>query len=208
MKTQLESTTYRQGHYHGIAAEPICRNKGDPVKQPLVKIRQDHPAYPTRLGSEGPLLYARGNLSLLGKRQIGVFSSVRASGRAILRAIAWARSMSGTGFAVISGFHSPLEQECLPILMGNHVPVIVCAAREIEAYRVPPSWGEAIDAGMLLLLSSSVQSRRITKRSSLARNELVAALADEVVVLHAEGGSNTERLARELELHSKVVRRP
>jgi predicted Rossmann fold nucleotide-binding protein DprA/Smf involved in DNA uptake len=92
--------------------------------------------------------------------------------------------------------------------MGNHVPVIVCAAREIGAYRAPPFWCEAIDSGMLLLLSSSASSRRITKQSSLARNELVAALADEVVVLHAEAGSNTERLARELELRGKVVRRP
>ncbi len=207
MRTHPESTTYRQVHYHDVAAEPICRNKADPVKQPLVKIRPDHPAYPTRLGREGPLLYARGNLSLLGKRQIGVFSSIRASGSAILRAIAWARSMSGTGFAVISGFHSPLEQECLPILMGNHVPVIVCTAREIAAYRVPHSWGEAIDVGMLLLLSLSARSRRMTKQSSLERNELVAVLADEVVVLHAEAGSNTERLAGELELRSTVVRR-
>lgn len=208
MKTHLESTPYRQAHYHGVAAEPICRDKADPVKQPLVKIGPNHPAYPTRLGSEGPLLYARGNLSLLGKRQIGVFSSVRATGSAILKAIVWARSMSGTDFAVISGFHSPLEQECLPILIRNHVPVIVCAAREIRAYRVPPTWGKAIDVGMLLLLSSTARSRRMTRKLSLGRNELVAALADEVVVMHAVVGSDTERLARELELRGKLVRYP
>jgi predicted Rossmann fold nucleotide-binding protein DprA/Smf involved in DNA uptake len=178
------------------------------MNQPLGVLQPGHPAYPSELGPEGPTLYARGDLSLLERRRIGVFSSMRASGTAILQAIKWARAMTDNGIAAIGGFHAPLEQECLGLFLRNGVPVIVCVAREIAAYRVPPAWGEAINAGKLLVLSSSAQSRRMTRQSSLERNELVVALADEVAVLHAEPGSNTERLARECASRGKMVRSP
>ncbi len=49
---------------------------------------------------------------------------------------------------VISGFHSPLEKECLSILLRGKPPIIVCLARSIENIRVPDGWrSEAKTAG-------------------------------------------------------------
>jgi len=44
------------------------------------------------------------------------------------------------GVTVISGFHTPVEKECLRILLRGSQPVIICPARSIEGMRIPPTW--------------------------------------------------------------------
>jgi hypothetical protein len=50
MKTQLESTTYRQVHYHGVAAEQIFSEKGQFGREVELRGKTVHrlsPATPT-----------------------------------------------------------------------------------------------------------------------------------------------------------------
>ncbi|MGH8488622.1 MAG: hypothetical protein ACREXS_07115 [Gammaproteobacteria bacterium] len=65
--------------------------------------------------------------------------------------------------------------------------------------RIPPECRAAFEAGRILFLSPfTEQPKRVTKESALRRNDLVAALVDEVFIAHITPGGQTEDLARML----------
>lgn len=141
-----------------------------------------------------PTIYVRGNAALLELRLIGLFCSIRCPGGAILRAFDWVNTVPMTGVAVLSGFHSPIEQECLSLLLRRGIPVVICPAREITQYRYPELWDAALAAGQLLMLSLCASEKRATVALAEKRNVFVAALADSLVVIHAPEGSRTNTI--------------
>ena len=170
----------------------------------VVAIAPTHPSWPphlaTRLESAAPVtLAALGNIDLLAARRVALFCSARVPGDAILRAHDAARRMRDEGVTVIGGFHSPIEKECLRLLLRGKQPVIVCPARAIEAMRIPAGCRPAFAAGRVLFLSPfSKQPKRVTKESAFQRNALVAALADEAFIAHITAGGQTEQIAKML----------
>ena len=161
-------------------------------------------AWPERLAmrvgeSAPPTLYTVGPLALLAAPRTALFCSARAPGDAILRAHDAARRLRDEAVTVISGFHSPLEKECLRILLRGRQPIIICPARAIGGMRIGGELRPAFGAGRLLFLSPfTTPSRRVTRDSARRRNELVAALADEAFIAHITPGGETERLAEML----------
>lgn len=209
MKIRPESKGYGARHYHGrdsgrSRASHIRFSSEEPSVQ---RLTPDDPVYPPQLGAGGPPLYLRGDHRLLDRALIGVFASVKSSGKAILGALAWARAFSEPDSAVVSGFHAPLEQECLTILLTRGVPVIACPAREIRSYRIALSWRTAIDAGKMLLLSRFDSERRMTRSTSDTRNDLVARLSASLVILSVSESGRVEKLARDFEADGMTVRR-
>jgi len=154
-----------------------------------------------RLGSSAPpALQVIGPVALLARRKTALFCSARTPGDAILRAHDTARRLRDQGITVISGFHSPIEKECLRILLRGKQPIILCPARAIAAMRIPAECRAAFDAGRLLFLSPFIESpKRVTKDSALRRNEVVAALADDVFIAHIAAGGQTNHIAAMLE---------
>ena len=150
-----------------------------------------------RLGASEPLqLFVLGNLDLLALPKTTLFCSARCPGKIILTAYDQAAKWRDTGRCVISGFHSPVEKECLQILLRGNQPVIICPARSLPK-RVPPAWRNPLTAGRLLLLSCFRESEhRVTADLAARRNEFVAALADEVWFAHITPGGQMERLAK------------
>jgi predicted Rossmann fold nucleotide-binding protein DprA/Smf involved in DNA uptake len=159
--------------------------------------------YPARLsehfGADAPPhLSALGNLDLLALPKTALFCSARCPGKIILTTYDQAAKWRDTGRCVISGFHSPVEKECLRILLRGSQPIIVCPARALPR-RVPPDWKKPLTAGRLLVLSAfAATAKRITAELASRRNEFVAALADEVFIAHAAVGGHLETLARRL----------
>lgn len=101
------------------------------------------------------------------------------------------------GRCVISGFHSQVEKECLRILLRGSQPIIICPARALPK-RIPPEWRKPLANDRLLILSFFPQTEtRITADLAARRNELVAALADEVYVAHATPGGRLESTLRQ-----------
>lgn len=99
---------------------------------------------------------------------------------------------------IISGFHSPVEQEAFEILLRGPGQIIHCPARGLPK-RLKPAWQPALDAGRLTILSPFPDSvRRATKETAIYRNRFVAAMADAVLVAYAHAGSSTEQLAQEM----------
>jgi predicted Rossmann fold nucleotide-binding protein DprA/Smf involved in DNA uptake len=91
-----------------------------------------------------------------------------------------------------------VEQECLAVLLRGPGPVIVCPARGLVKMRLKREYKEPMAAGWLLLMSPFREKvRRMTADTALARNHFVAALADIVLIAHAQPGSRTDLLAQE-----------
>lgn len=161
--------------------------------------------YPTslreRLGEQAPRrLIVLGKPALLRQAKASLFCSVRCPGDKILAAYDAARKLRDDGATVVSGFHSPVEKECLRILLRGKQPIIVCLARSIEKIRLPADWRGPSEAGRLLILSQfEKRPKRPTVESSHQRNQLVAALADEVLIIHAEPGGAIERISELIE---------
>ncbi len=146
---------------------------------------------------------ARGNLDiLLGKAPaplVALFCSVQCSSTIILQTYELARALRDAGVTVISGFHSPMEKECLNVLLSGTQPVIICPARSVERLRLPADWKATLKQGRLLLLSPFAENqRRPTTGRAQIRNEFVAALADVVLVAHAAPGGKTDRFCRDV----------
>ena len=105
--------------------------------------------------------------------------------------------MRDRGVTVIGGFHSPMERECLDLLLRGGQPVVICPARTLVGMRLPPEWKAPLAGGRLLLLSPfAEQDRRITADLARARNDLVAAIADRIFIAYAEPGGKTEAFAK------------
>lgn len=165
----------------------------------VVRLQQGEPTYPPTLreyfGERAPkTLTALGNLDILRQKKLALFCSVKCPGALILQTYDLACALRDAGVTVIGGFHSPMEKECLTLLLRGTQSVIICPARSIERMRTPNGWKASLVEGRLLLLSPFAEKfRRVTTDSAEKRNEFVAALADVVFVTHAAPGSKTEQ---------------
>ena len=153
-------------------------------------------------------LWAIGNLEILAEHKVGLFCSVRCPGDAILGAYDTARKLRDEGVTVVSGFHSPVEKECLRILLRGKQPIIICLARALGRLRLPTEWRQALASGRLLLVSRFEKARRADKNTARRRNELVAALSDEVLIIHAEPGGRIEHITMLVDRWSIPRRHP
>jgi hypothetical protein len=100
---------------------------------------------------------------------------------------------------VIGGFHTPMEKECLEVLLRGRQPVVICPARSIESLRMPMSWRKPCTEGRLLILSPfAAHQRRPTAALAEHRNRFVATLATNIFVAYAGIGSRTVQLCAEL----------
>lgn len=107
---------------------------------------------------------------------------------------------------VISRFHSPMERECLTILLRGAQPVIICPARSINNMRVNKEYKKPLKDERLLFLSPFDENqRRISAKRFHYRNLFVAALSAAVFVIHAGPASKTEELCRRILSWKKPV---
>jgi len=181
------------------------RNASDEV--PLLmhlRIGQADDKYPQTLNrfleNRAPKnIFALGNLDLLRQETIALFCSVKCPGNLILKTYDLARQLRDAGTAVISGFHSPMEKECLSLLLRGEQPIIWCPAKRLTPTRLPKEYANALSRGRLLMLSSFGEGiKRADKDTARIRNEFVAAFADRVFVAHAASGGKTEKFCRKV----------
>ncbi len=171
----------------------------------IVVVAQGETRYPAAamalLGEGSPKrIYAIGNLDLLAQPLLGLFCSSKCPGSVILQTYDAVCALRDAGVAIISGFHSPIEKECLRLLLRGTQPIVICPARSIARMRIPTEWRAPIAAARLLVLSPfDSRHPRITADTAAYRNRFAAALASRVLIPHAAPGSKTEAFAREVE---------
>ena len=170
----------------------------------FIRLDKNDSSYPEALGrylgEHAPkTITAIGNLDTLQNKTLAIFSSIRCPGAIILKTYDLMRKIRETGVTVISGFHSPMERECLNILFKGKQPVIICPARSIEGMRIKPEYRKPLEDGQLLILSPfSGKEKRISSDRAVRRNYFVAALATAIFIPYTSPGSRTESFCQEL----------
>jgi len=153
-------------------------------------------------------LHTTGNADILNCPKTALFCSVKCPGKLILDTYDLAKRFREEGPTVISGFHSPMEQECLRILLRSSNSVIWCLARGM--YRripaKPVDCRAAVAEGRLLIISPfSDKRQQVEAKTAMIRNRVVADMAAAVIVAHAAPGSKMESLCHELIAAGKPV---
>jgi predicted Rossmann fold nucleotide-binding protein DprA/Smf involved in DNA uptake len=168
----------------------------------VMKLTPSHASWPRHLNDRLEMaapaeLWAVGNHDILARRKLGLFCSVHCPDHVLQAAAGGVHGLRNDDVAVVSGFHSPVEKECLRVLLEDNVPAVVGFARSLKRIRIPSAWRRPLREGRLLVISSFDDlPRSPTRKSSRQRNELIAAMSDEVLILHAHPGGNIERLTR------------
>lgn len=168
------------------------------------RITQKHPNYPEQLReclkTEAPeTLWARGNTALLERQDTrwAIFCSSQCPAEIILKAHELAQQFLKSQIPTIGGYHSPVEEECLRVLLRGTQPIIICPPRNIENMRLKSEWQRGISENRLLILSRfDSKYRRSTATLASQRNAFVAALADKILIAHAAEGSQTLEFAQ------------
>jgi predicted Rossmann fold nucleotide-binding protein DprA/Smf involved in DNA uptake len=170
----------------------------------MIFLEQGQPSYPHTLthylGRQAPKqVAALGKLDISQKASLALFCSVKCPGSLILKTYDLAQQLRQGGLPVAEGFHSPIEKECLTILLRGQGPLLICPARSLAGMRLPVEWQEALPQGRLLLLSPFPEGqRRVTSQLAEIRNRFVAALAAHIFVAYAAPGGKTEQFCREV----------
>lgn len=118
----------------------------------------------------------------------------------------WVLQQAKAGQVVVSGFHSPLEQSVLTVLLQARSPVVAVLARPVGGAKLPPAWAEPLAQGRMAVVSSVDAVTRLTTEAATLRNVQVAQLATSIVVAHASpGGSLAGLVARWQQEERRVV---
>jgi predicted Rossmann fold nucleotide-binding protein DprA/Smf involved in DNA uptake len=174
--------------------QPTPAKGREPVSLAAVKIACP-PALKKRLGDTAPVsLAVLGNTSLLNLPKTALFCSVRCPGSAILPTYDQTAQWRDAGRCVISGFHSPVEKECLRILLRGTSPIILCPAASLPK-RLPATWKTAITQGRMLIVSFfESPATRASKALAMRRNDCICTLAEELWFAHITPGGEANRL--------------
>jgi predicted Rossmann fold nucleotide-binding protein DprA/Smf involved in DNA uptake len=141
----------------------------------------------------------RGNANLLNNPLLALACSTKPAAGIVLQAYDLASALRDNAVPVISGFHTPIERDCLHFLLKGTQPVVICPARGIENMRLPLEWKAPLAEGRLLVVSPfPSHQRRVTAALAAERNRFVAKLCTAAVVIHATPGSRTEQWCREV----------
>ena len=117
----------------------------------------------------------------------------------------WAVRQAQVKNVVISGFHSPLEQSVLKLLIEAQSPVVVVLARPVEGARLPPEWIERLEQGRMAVVSATASAARLTGELATERNNLVSQLSAQIVVAHASIGGVLEGLSAHWQAQGRQI---
>ena len=162
--------------------------------QTIGQADRDYPAVlQNRLFKDAPAqLYALGETAILRQRLLGLICSIQCPGSIVLKTFDTIRALRDAGMAAVGGFLSPMEQDCLDILLRGKQPIILCPARGLKGLRLGEKARQAVDEGRLLVLSAFADDvRHTTAAQAVRRNNLVAALTDTLLVPYASPNGKT-----------------
>ena len=138
-----------------------------------------------------------GGAALLGEPLLGLIASRECPGNVLLETLEHVPQWVKAGRVIVSGFHSPLEQQVLRSLLrrNGHAVKVLARCFSASGYRLAKEEQDAFANGRLLIISAfGAETPRVTRVSAIKRNELVIALSTEVVTPFISKGSPLEEL--------------
>lgn len=125
-----------------------------------------------------------GNKEILKHYKIGFLCSRKVPPDIVLKTYDWAKERREKGSCIVSGFHSQLEKDVFKILIKGRQPIILVLARGMMK-RWPKFLNTAVEQNRLLIISPfNDKIKHINYQSALKRNELIADLADEILIAY------------------------
>lgn len=123
-----------------------------------------------------------GNKEILNNYKVGFLCSRKVPANIILKTYDWAVEQRDKGICVVSGFHSKIEKDVFDILIKGTQPIILVLARGMMK-RFDKRLTELFDSGRLLIISPFNQNiKRITSKTSLKRNFIIAEISDKIFI--------------------------
>jgi predicted Rossmann fold nucleotide-binding protein DprA/Smf involved in DNA uptake len=152
-----------------------------------------------RVGAEPTArIVGAGETALLAEPLLGLIASRECPGHILLETLDRVPEWIKAGRVIISGFHSPLEQQVLRSVLRRKGCAVKLLARGMTDYRPAAEEREPLAAGrMLVITACQPEVRRITRETALDRNRLVLALASEIVMPYVADGSPLAALLNE-----------
>ena len=135
----------------------------------------------------------------LGGNLVDIFCSQKCPGELILKAYDIAKQIREDPSIVVSGFHSPIEKDIFEILLRGVQPIVLCLARRIEGYHIPPALRTLVESGRLTILAPDFRENqnRITHITAKQRNNIIFQICNQVLIIHAKIGGNLDRTCLE-----------
>jgi predicted Rossmann fold nucleotide-binding protein DprA/Smf involved in DNA uptake len=157
------------------------------------------PQYAKRVAPElASRIVGAGETALLAGPLLGLIASRECPGHILLDTLDRVPEWVKAGCVIVSGFHSPLEQQVLRSALRRKGRAVKVLARGMTNYRPTAEEREPLAAGrMLVITACPPEVRRTTRDTALARNRLVLALASEIVAPHVAAGSPLAALLNE-----------
>jgi predicted Rossmann fold nucleotide-binding protein DprA/Smf involved in DNA uptake len=152
-------------------------------------------------------LTIKGNNSILQQQCTALMCSIRCPGSIIIKTYDIIRNYRDNKTIMISGFHSPIERDCLDLLLRGDQPVIFCPAKRIRNVPLGKIARKALSDGRLLLLSFfGEEVRRTTAQQAIFRNDVIAALSNAIFVPHAvKNGKTWKTIQKAFQWRKKVL---
>lgn len=139
----------------------------------------------------------QGNIELLKLHKTAFLCSRKIPAGIVLKCYDWAISQREAGNCIISGFHSQIEKDVLNYLLKGKQPIILALARGLKQ-NVEPELQPLLEAGRLLIITPFAKSvKRVTEKTAETRNEMMIAMADEIVVGHQTPDGRIEQLLKD-----------
>ncbi len=142
-------------------------------------------------------LWSVGDSFILDGKLLGIISARKTEPDLALKTFELMRQLPSLEATFISGWHSPLEDETLRIILRQPSRIIFCLAKSLNKFIPSAEIADLVSNGRgLLLTHSSPKAKRISRDASLRRNQLVAGLSKGLLLLSAPSGSASLKLAR------------
>ena len=139
-----------------------------------------------------------GNPALLAEPLLAFIASRQCPGHVFIETLERVPHWAKAGRVLVSGFHSPLEQQVLHSLLRRQGRAVKVLARGMTAYRPQSEECEPLASGRMLVITAfPPDMRRTTRETALARNRLVLALASETVAPYIAADSPLAALLNE-----------
>lgn len=139
-----------------------------------------------------------GETALLAEPLLGLIASRECPGHVLLETLERVPEWIKVDRVIVSGFHSPLEQQVLRSVLRRNGRVVKVLARGMTDYRPMTEEREPLATGRMLIITAyPPEIRRTTRETALGRNQLVLALASEIVAPYVADGSPLAALLNE-----------
>jgi predicted Rossmann fold nucleotide-binding protein DprA/Smf involved in DNA uptake len=146
-----------------------------------------------------------GNVDILKFHKTAFLCSRKCPAKIILRSYDWAIEQREKGACIISGFHSQIEKDVFHYLLKGEQPIILVLARWFMK-NVKPEIKKALSSNRLLIITPFVEGiTRVSNDRANIRNQLMAELADDILIAYAAKGGNIDKLILSNSLIDKHV---